>query len=456
MTRALLRDRAYRRLLIGQTLSAFGDHAMFLALAVWVKALTGSNAKAGLAILPFVLPSLFGPALGVYVDRFSRRRVMIGTDLAAALSLLPLLGVHDAGDIWLTTSSFLLGLATVVYDAARAGLLVSLIPGDELGDANGLLQSTNQAMRLLAPLAGAALFAIFGGEAVAGLDAITFVVSALFLLGVAAPTIERAEENDFWAELRAGLRDIVPTTDVRRTRTRSATLFVTLAAGVMEVVMIFALIDAGLHKPSYLLGVLSTAQGVGAGGGRRHRRHRDPPARRAPDDRVGADRGGHRRRTARDRRALAGARVRGVRRDRSVVLQRRVRHARAAPDRRGDAGPRDGRDRRRVHPSPSRSRSAFGALIVGFVSFRTVYLVEAAAFVVIALYLAATVRGDYVTRPPSTGRRRRLARARSSLRGARAPLRRLDVRGSPPQALIAGACSARPYEKETTGSRPSG
>ena len=60
--RALLRDRSYRRLLIGQTLSAFGDYAMFLALAVWVKVLTGSNAKAGLAILPFVLPSLAGPA----------------------------------------------------------------------------------------------------------------------------------------------------------------------------------------------------------------------------------------------------------------------------------------------------------------------------------------------------------------------------------------------------------
>ena len=47
------------------------------------------NAKAGLAILPFVLPSLFGPALGVYVDRFPRRRVMVATDLAAAACLLP-------------------------------------------------------------------------------------------------------------------------------------------------------------------------------------------------------------------------------------------------------------------------------------------------------------------------------------------------------------------------------
>jgi MFS family permease len=416
--RALLRDHSYRRLLVGQTLSAFGDHAMFLALAVWVKALTGSNAKAGLAILPFVLPSLFGPALGVYVDRFPRRRVMVATDLAAAVCLLPLLAVHDASDIWLIyLASFLLGLATVVYDAARAGLLVSMIPGDDLGDANGLLQSTNQAMRLLAPLAGAALFALVGGQAVAALDAATFVVSALFLLGVAAPTIERSEENDFWAELRAGLRHIVHTTDVRRLTV--ATLFVTLAAGVMEV-MIFALIDEGLHRPPEFLGVLSTAQGVGAvvGGvvvGTAIRRIGELPTIAWALIAAGVGVG-----------LLAFAElwivlvswvfvgvavsfynvafVTLVQRRTDVAMQGRVMAAIDA-----------------VFTVPFALSLAFGALIVGVVDFRTVYLVEGVAFVVIALYLAVTIRARKVTQPtPSTGRTRRRERDRSSSRGARA------------------------------------
>ena len=42
--RALLADRNARLLLVGQSLSLFGDRAMYLALGVWVKALTGSNA----------------------------------------------------------------------------------------------------------------------------------------------------------------------------------------------------------------------------------------------------------------------------------------------------------------------------------------------------------------------------------------------------------------------------
>jgi len=85
--RALLRDRSYRLLLAGQTLSAFGDYAMFLALAIWVKVLTGSNAKAGLAILPFILPSLVGPALGVWGHPVRHPRPPWTTDPEAARRL---------------------------------------------------------------------------------------------------------------------------------------------------------------------------------------------------------------------------------------------------------------------------------------------------------------------------------------------------------------------------------
>ena len=260
--RGLLRDRSYRRLLLGQTLSAFGDYAMFLVLAVWVKALTGSNAMAGLATLPFIVPSLFGPVLGVYVDRYPRRGVMIATDLAAIGALVPLAWVHDAGDIWLIyVASFLLGLCTVIYQAARSGLLVSMLPSDDLGEANGLLQSTNQGVRLLAPLVGAALYAAIGGQAVAVVDAATFLVSAILLLGVHAPPIPTQEEPDFWDELMQGLRHIAHTAEIRRLMI--ATVLVTLVAGVMEVA-IFALIDDGLHRPAAFLGILSTAQGLGA------------------------------------------------------------------------------------------------------------------------------------------------------------------------------------------------
>jgi MFS family permease len=431
--RALLRDRSYRRLLIGQTLSAFGDYAMFLALAVWVKVLTGSNAKAGLAILPFVLPSLVGPALGVYVDRFPRRRIMVATDLAAAVALLPLVTVRDPSDIWVIyVVSFLLGLATVVYEAARAGLLVSMLEEGDLGDANGLLQSTGQGMRLLAPLAGAALFAAFGGRSVALLDAATFVASALFLLGVRAPAIDRGDgERGFWPELRAGVRHIARTTDLRRLTI--ATAFVTLAAGVMEVA-IFALIDQGLHRPPEFLGVLSTVQGAGAviGGvvvGATMRKIGEFPTIAWALVSIGIGVG---------LLALASlpvvllsavaigiaisfynvAFVTLIQRRTDVSMQGRVMSAVEA-----------------VFTVPYAASILAGAVLITLVSYRTIYLVQAAMFLIVAGYLTVVVRDRVTPRTPSTGRRRRRARDRSSSRDVRAlaapPQRSEDPRPTP-------------------------
>jgi MFS family permease len=416
--RTLLRDRSYRRLLVGQTLSAFGDYAMFLALAVWVKVLTGSSAKAGLAILPFILPSLVGPALGVYVDRFPRKRIMILTDLAAAVALLPLWFVRDAGDIWVIyLVSFLLGLATVVYEAARAGLLVSMLDEGDLGDANGLLQSTGQGMRLLAPLAGAALFAAIGGPAVAMLDAATFLLSALLLLGVHAPSIERTEEHGFWIELRAGIRHIAHTADLRRLTI--ATAFVTLAAGVMEVA-IFALIDQGLHKPPEFLGVLSTAQGVGAviGGvvvGASMRKIGEFATIAWALIAIGVGVGMLAWPTLAI--ALVSAIAIGIAvsfynvafttlmmRRTDVSMQGRVNSAIEA-----------------VFTVPYAASIAAGAVLISIVSFRTIYLAQAVMFFGVAAYVTVVMR-DRTTQPtPSPDRRRRRGRDRSSWPDGRAP-----------------------------------
>jgi MFS family permease len=260
--RSILRDRNFRLLAIGQTLSAFGDYAMLLALGVWAKELTGSNAAAGLTILPFALPALFGPALGVVVDRFPRRRVMIVADLSAAAAEIPLVFVNGREDMWiLYLCSFALGTIVTIYQAARSGLLVSMLDEGELGDANGVLQATNQGMRLVAPLAGAGLFAWLGGPAVALLDATTFVVSAAFLAAVRSPDIQRREDVlQLWTEIKQGVRHIVRTDDLRRLTVGTA--FILLLFGCTEV-LVFALLD-GLDQPATFLGVLSSIQGVGA------------------------------------------------------------------------------------------------------------------------------------------------------------------------------------------------
>lgn len=261
--RTLLRDRNFRLLAAGQALSAFGDHAMFLVFAVWVKELTGSDAAAGLTFLPFAATAILGPALGVFVDRFPRRRILIATDLVTAVVVLALLRVDGKEDLWLFYAvPFLLGLALVVYQAARSGLLVGMLQEEQLPDANGFLQATDQAMTLVAPLVGAALFAIAGGAPVAILNSVTFVASAACLWAIRAPDIERRHEpTRMWEELREGIRHIAGSSALRRLTIGTA--LVTLFIGMTEVA-VFAVIDRGLHRPPAFLGVIASLQGVGA------------------------------------------------------------------------------------------------------------------------------------------------------------------------------------------------
>jgi hypothetical protein len=136
-----------------------------------------------------------------------------------------------------------------------------MLPEDRLGDANGLLQSTDQASRLVAPLAGAALYAVSGGASVAILEAATFVVSAAFLISIRSRDLDRVTGGRFWPDLRDGLRHIFGTKDLRRLTIGTA--LVTLVVGMTEVA-IFALIDEGLHRDPSFLGVISSVQGVGS------------------------------------------------------------------------------------------------------------------------------------------------------------------------------------------------
>jgi MFS family permease len=261
--RRLLRDRNFRLLAAGQLLNQLGDHAMFLVLAIWVRDLTGSNSAAGLVFLLYAVPAVAAPFLGVYVDRVPRRPLLIATDLAAAIVVLSLLFVHDHGDVWLLyVVSLLYGLAGQIYFAARSGLLVSMLPQDQLADANGVLASIGRGVQLGGPLLGAALFTLVGGGVVAVLDAGTFVASVALLAPIRVRDLEPpAHRAGFAHELAAGIRHAWHTADIRR--------LVLVTAGILGIVGlvqggVFALVDEGLHRDPSFLGVIASIQALGS------------------------------------------------------------------------------------------------------------------------------------------------------------------------------------------------
>jgi MFS family permease len=261
--RRLLADRDARVLLLGESLSLFGDRAIFLALGIWVRELTGSNAAAGLVFFALALPYLAAPLAGLLVDRVRRRPLMISVELALAAILLSLFLVHGRSQLWLIyTVAFAYGAAGAVFGSARSALLTVMLPQELLADANGALQTVGEAMRLVAPLAGAGLFTLIGGGGIAAIDAATFVVSALCLwrLRVVEPP-PSPHEHHWLRELGAGLEH------VRRSpvllRIVVCTAGALLVLGFAET-LIFAVVVDGLHRPPAFFGVLLSCMGVGA------------------------------------------------------------------------------------------------------------------------------------------------------------------------------------------------
>ena len=255
--------------------------------------------------------------------------------------------VGGAGDVWLIYAvTFGYGFLGYVTSAAGTGLVRDLLDDDQLASGNGVLSTIDQGMRLLSPLAGAAVYAVFGGFAIAVLTATALAVAAVITTTVRVdetPPTAAADRERFWPELTAGARHIRRVPVLARLTLAMAVAF--CVTGLANTT-IFAAIDQGLGRGSSFFGVLAAIQGGGSvlGGitaaavvrrlGETH------------DD--GAGRGPARARARRRRRADDAHRDGGLRPRRrdDPVDDGRLRHAPPADD--AGAGCRAGCRRRRT------------------------------------------------------------------------------------------------------------
>ena len=261
--RAVLRLPAFRLLFAGLAASMVGDALLMLVYAIWVRTLTGSNGAAGLVTLFIAVPYTLAPLGGWLVDRFRHRPFLVVANLASALMLFPLLLVRDAADVWIIyLVAALYGVSSVTIAAALNGLLKELLADELLVDANSALQTVREGLRLGGPLAGAGLFTAFGGASVAAIDAATFLIAAAAIARIPLREEPPAPSGPHWlSELTAGLTHIRNTAVLRRMTIATAVGF--LVIGINESVL-FAVVGQGLHRPPAFVGVLASAQGVGA------------------------------------------------------------------------------------------------------------------------------------------------------------------------------------------------
>ncbi len=184
----LLTTRNFGLLFSGQAVSQIGDSMNKVALLWFVYELTGSAFKMTvIGLLQTIPPLVFGPLIGVYLDRMKKKPVMIWVDLlrTGLVMLIPLLYAMEALTLErLYVLVFATSIISTVFGPALASAVPLLVPRAQLTAANALIQSTTNIGLLIGPAIGGVGIAMVGAHNVLYLDAATFMVSALCLMPI--------------------------------------------------------------------------------------------------------------------------------------------------------------------------------------------------------------------------------------------------------------------------------
>ena len=225
-TGGLWRHRDFLKLWSAETISQIGSQVDDLAIgfvAILVLDATAFEvAVVGvLNFLPFILFTL--PA-GVWVDRLRRRPILILGDFgrAALLATIPIAYVADALTLWqLYVVVFLTGVCTVFFDVAYQSYLPSLVERDQIIDGNSKLEISRSAAQVSGPGLAGLLVEIVTAPYAVLVDAVSFLGSGLFLLGIRkhedAPVRETVDgrKTSLWTELKEGLRFVLGNPNLR-------------------------------------------------------------------------------------------------------------------------------------------------------------------------------------------------------------------------------------------------
>ena len=198
---------SFRRLFLATFTSSIGTWLAFVALVVDVYDRTGdANWVSALLIADFLPIVIVGILLGPLIDRLPRRNILVAADVLRAGVFCVLPFATSAAQI--VGLALIIGVATSLFRPAVFAGLPNLVADDDLGHANGILQSAENFAWAVGALAGGALVAASGSDAAYWLNAGTFVVSALFILGIrqSLEEQERSPSAGHRRDLVEGLR----------------------------------------------------------------------------------------------------------------------------------------------------------------------------------------------------------------------------------------------------------
>ncbi|MBX0358230.1 MFS transporter [Halobacillus sp. Nhm2S1] len=205
----LWKNKGYMTLMTAQAISSIGDWLSIVAIITLVGLKwDASPLEVSFIFLCLAVPmALFGPVAGMVADRFSRKTLMIVSDIIRAVLILIL---TVATSLWMVYATLLtVGIFSAVFIPAKNGKLKEVVPEEDMKGAMSITSMIDSSTKILGPLVSGLLVTVFGAQQVFIIDSATFLVSAVILLFVpnALPletTEEEKEEGSFKEEFMLG------------------------------------------------------------------------------------------------------------------------------------------------------------------------------------------------------------------------------------------------------------
>lgn len=257
----LRRSPSFGYLFLATAGSSIGTYLAAIALTVHVYDETESGLwVAALLIADFLPIVLIGLLLGPLIDRLSRRRLMIASDLVrfGVFAALPFVDTPGA----VVALAAVSGIATGFFLPAVYAGLPNLVPEEELTNANSLLQTVETLAWMVGPIVGGLMLTAWGTSVPYAVNAVTFLVSAALVARIPEGKL-RSEESlsrGHWRDVADGFRLVVTARPLRTVLVVwNVALIGSAAINVAEVVFAKKTLDAG----NLGFGVLIAASGVG-------------------------------------------------------------------------------------------------------------------------------------------------------------------------------------------------
>lgn len=268
---ALLGERNFRWLWLGQLCSQFGDRLTQLVLVALVTTrASGSTFSLAKVLVWTSLPALLvNPIAGAYVDRWDRKRTMIVCDLIrmATIVALPWL-VGWQSQIPLYAAIFVIFSVASFFVPARLAMIPDVVPPGRLAQANAIFTSSGMIGSTVILLVGALMVEWFGAGRSALVNAASYAASAAFIVPIVRKPGggggSRASARLIAVEICEGIRQLWQHAATRRI---VGLLGLLMAGAGASLVLGTVLVQRSLHTVTKDLGFLSLWLGVGMLGG---------------------------------------------------------------------------------------------------------------------------------------------------------------------------------------------